>query len=139
MHFKIHINVFNFSPTHEEELKLRLATRKAEQRLRQEEFKMAKEIMIQRVKAAPLLLEGPSHWGPKVGQLSHNCGESESRGRKSRLRSANSQKRPGSSKLSNYSDSKGSFSTKHCLLDGKRSVDFELDDDCGSSEMEEHI
>lgn len=97
---------------------------------------MAKEIMIQRVKAAPLLLEGPSQWGPKVGQLSHHCGnESETRGRKSRLRSANSSKRPGSSKLSNYSDSKASFNTKNFLLDGKRSVDFEIDDDCGSSDM----
>lgn len=101
---------------------------------------MAKEIMIQRVKAAPLLLEGPSQWGPKVGQLSHHCGgESETRGRKSRLRSASSSKRPGSSKLSMYSDSKASFSTKNCLLDGKRSVDFELDDEYESSEMEERI
>lgn len=96
--------------------------------------------MIQRVKAAPLLLEGPSQWGPKVGQLSHHCGsESELRGRKSRLRSASSSKRPGSSKLSMYSDSKNSFSTKNFLLDGKRSVDFDVEDDYGSSEMEEQI
>lgn len=29
--------------------------------------------MRQRVKSAPLLLEGPTHWGPNVGKLTHNC------------------------------------------------------------------
>lgn len=31
------------------------------------------ELMRQRVKSAPLLLEGPTYWGPHVGKLTHSC------------------------------------------------------------------
>lgn len=116
-------------PTHAEELQLRLATRRAEQKLRQEEYKMSKELMIQRVRAAPLLLEGPSFWGPKVGQLSHHCG-AENEKSSGRCRPGSSVKRPTSSKMSNYSDSKDSkggstMGTKIIDLSGKQSVEFD--------------
>lgn len=52
---------------------MRLATRKAEQALQQREYELNMEIMRQRVKSAPLLLEGPTYWGPHVGKLSHVC------------------------------------------------------------------
>ncbi|XP_063706117.1 protein FAM161A [Culicoides brevitarsis] len=122
-------------PTHAEELQLRLATRRAEQKLRQEEYKMSKELMIQRVKAAPLLLEGPSHWGPKVGQLSHHCGtENSERNR----RAGSAARRPTSSKMSNYSstNSKASSSqtaTKVNLnLNGKSEFDDDFYDNSNS-------
>uniref|UniRef100_A0A182JWR9 Uncharacterized protein n=1 Tax=Anopheles christyi TaxID=43041 RepID=A0A182JWR9_9DIPT len=63
----------NLDHTHEEELNLRLATRRAEQRLRQEEHAINMELMRQRVKAAPLLLEGPPQWGPRLGHVAHRC------------------------------------------------------------------
>lgn len=50
-----------------------MATRKAEQALQQREYELNMELMRQRVKSAPLLLEGPTHWGPHVGKLSHAC------------------------------------------------------------------
>lgn len=128
-------------PTHAEELQLRLATRRAEQKLRQEEYKMSKELMIQRVKAAPLLLEGPSFWGPKVGQLSHHCGTENEKG--SRCRPGSSVRRPTSSKMSNYSDSKdskGSTTTmgpKIIDLSGKQSTEYDDDFyDNSNSEIE---
>lgn len=31
------------------------------------------ELMRQRVKAAPLLLEGPPQWGPRLGHVAHRC------------------------------------------------------------------
>lgn len=117
------------SPTHAEELQLRLATRQAEQKLRNEEFRMAKEMMIQRVKAAPLLLEGPTYWGPKVGQLSHHCGSENERVSSARHRSDSCSKR------SNYSDNKGSITTKIINLTGKRNVEFDDDYDTHSSEV----
>ncbi|XP_052868129.1 uncharacterized protein LOC128274083 [Anopheles cruzii] len=63
----------NLDHTHQEELNLRLATRRAEQRLRQEEHAINMELMRQRVKAAPLLLEGPPQWGPRLGHVAHRC------------------------------------------------------------------
>lgn len=126
-------------PTHAEELQLRLATRRAEQKLRHEEYKMSKELMIQRVRAAPLLLEGPSHWGPKVGQLSHHCGAESDKN--SHRRPGSSIKRPTSSKMSNYSDSKDSRGStvgpKIIDLSGKQSVEFDDDYyDNSNSEIE---
>ncbi|XP_058812973.1 protein FAM161A [Topomyia yanbarensis] len=63
----------NLDTTHQEEVNLRLATRRAEQRLRQEEHAINMELMRQRVKAAPLLLEGPPQWGPRLGHVTHRC------------------------------------------------------------------
>ncbi|XP_062554666.1 protein FAM161A [Armigeres subalbatus] len=63
----------NMDQTHQEELNLRLATRRAEQKLRQEEHAINMELMRQRVKAAPLLLEGPPQWGPRLGHVAHRC------------------------------------------------------------------
>ncbi|XP_023300667.2 uncharacterized protein LOC111682904 [Lucilia cuprina] len=63
----------SFNETHKEILQLRLATRKAEQALQQREYELNMELMRQRVKSAPLLLEGPTYWGPHVGKLSHAC------------------------------------------------------------------
>ncbi|XP_053698605.1 protein FAM161A [Sabethes cyaneus] len=68
-----------FDTTHQEELNLRLATRRAEQKLRQEEHAINMELMRQRVKAAPLLLEGPPQWGPRLGHVAHRCLTSGSR------------------------------------------------------------
>ncbi|EDS36696.1 conserved hypothetical protein [Culex quinquefasciatus] len=63
----------NLNIDHQEELNLRLATRRAEQKLRQEEHAINMELMRQRVKAAPLLLEGPPQWGPRLGHVAHRC------------------------------------------------------------------
>uniref|UniRef100_A0A336MBR8 CSON014764 protein n=1 Tax=Culicoides sonorensis TaxID=179676 RepID=A0A336MBR8_CULSO len=117
----------SMDPTHAEELQLRLATRRAEQKLRQEEYKMSKELMIQRVKAAPLLLEGPSFWGPKVGQLSHHCGTENNNERSGRSRPGSCMKRPTSSKMSNYSLDSKSTNVKVIDLSGKQSVEFDDD------------
>lgn len=86
-----------------EDIAIRLETRKAEQRLRQEEHLISMQLMKQRVKAAPLLLEGPTFWGPKVGQLSHRCKSSTELETGQRTRRP---KRCPTSKLSFYSDSK---------------------------------
>ncbi|XP_055905058.1 uncharacterized protein LOC129940675 [Eupeodes corollae] len=59
--------------SHKEILALRLATRKAEQEHQKRQYEMHMEIMRQRVKSAPLLLEGSTFWGPHVGKLSHSC------------------------------------------------------------------
>ncbi|XP_017091251.2 uncharacterized protein [Drosophila bipectinata] len=58
---------------HKALLSIRLATRKAEQALQERQYELHMEMMRQRVKSAPLLLEGPTFWGPEVGKLSHNC------------------------------------------------------------------
>ncbi|KAL9896872.1 LOW QUALITY PROTEIN: uncharacterized protein ACN2A1_007103 [Glossina fuscipes fuscipes] len=58
---------------HKDILAVRLATRKAEQALQRREYELNMEIMRQRVKSAPLLLEGQTYWGPHVGKLSHTC------------------------------------------------------------------
>lgn len=53
---------------------MRLATRRAEQKQRQEEHDLNMEMMKQRVKTAPLLLEGPSHIIPRLGHhIYHHC------------------------------------------------------------------
>lgn len=59
--------------THDEELQVRLATRRAEQKLRHQEHEVNMEIMRQRVKTAPLLLEGPPQLGARLGHLYHHC------------------------------------------------------------------
>ncbi|KAG4075640.1 hypothetical protein HA402_003465 [Bradysia odoriphaga] len=60
-----------YDNTNDEDISLRLATRRAEQKLHHEEHQLKMEIMRQRVRAAPLLLEGPSHWGPRT--VAHDC------------------------------------------------------------------
>lgn len=88
-----------------EDIAIRLATRRAEQRLRQEEHDMSMELMKQRVRAAPLLLEGPTHWGPKVGQVSHNCKSTDDVEYKQKTQINRShRRRHNSSKLSFYSN-----------------------------------
>lgn len=64
---------FLYSNTNDEDISLRLATRQAEQKLRKDEYQLSMELMRQRVRATPLLLEGPTYWEPKVGQASHRC------------------------------------------------------------------
>lgn len=46
------------SHTNDEDISLRLSTRRAEERLRNEEHAISMELMRQRVRATPLLLEG---------------------------------------------------------------------------------
>lgn len=46
------------SHTNDEDISLRLSTRRAEERLRHEEHLISMELMRQRVRATPLLLEG---------------------------------------------------------------------------------
>jgi hypothetical protein len=88
------IGLLPFSPTHSENEATLLSIRKAEQRMRQEQYDIEMEIMRQRVKAAPLLLEGATTYGRRTA---HNCyAETPTDdGRKS--------KRSGSSKMSDYS------------------------------------
>lgn len=62
-----------FSESHKALLSIRLATRKAEQALQERQYDLHMQMMQQRVKSAPLLLEGPTYWGPEVGKLSHTC------------------------------------------------------------------
>lgn len=61
------------SESHKNILSLRLATRKAEQKRQENDYEMQMLMMKERVKSAPLLLEGPTHWGPHVGKLTHSC------------------------------------------------------------------
>ena len=72
---KIFYYFFYFSrrQSNEEEIAIRLATRRAEQRLRQEEHELNMEMMKQRVKTAPLLLEGPTQLSPRLGHIYHHC------------------------------------------------------------------
>ena len=59
--------------SNEEEIAIRLATRRAEQKLRQEEHELNMEMMKHRVKTAPLLLEGPTQLAPRLGHIYHHC------------------------------------------------------------------
>ncbi|KAH8417269.1 hypothetical protein KR222_007617 [Zaprionus bogoriensis] len=63
----------SLNESHEALLSIRLATRKAEQALQERQYELHMQMMQQRVKSAPLLLEGPTYWGPEVGKLSHSC------------------------------------------------------------------
>ncbi|KAH8294749.1 hypothetical protein KR018_002485 [Drosophila ironensis] len=63
----------SLNESHKALLSIRLATRKAEQALQERQYELHMEMMRQRVKSAPLLLEGPTFWGPEVGKLSHSC------------------------------------------------------------------
>lgn len=62
-----------FRTSNDDEIAIRLATRKAEQKLRQEEHELNMELMKQRVKTAPLLLEGPTQIAPRLGHIYHHC------------------------------------------------------------------
>lgn len=99
---------------------MRLATRRAEQQLRQEEHEMNMALMNQRVKSTPLLLEGPTMLSPRLGHISHHCQVHNSSKKYSnnnlQIPTAHSSKgRPGSSKMSSYStDSKGSSTNSKC-------------------------
>ncbi|XP_034132592.1 uncharacterized protein LOC117586542 isoform X1 [Drosophila guanche] len=63
----------SLNESHKALLSIRLATRKAEQALQERQYDLHMTMMRQRVKSAPLLLEGPTFWGPEVGKLSHTC------------------------------------------------------------------
>ncbi|XP_030374338.1 uncharacterized protein LOC115623921 [Scaptodrosophila lebanonensis] len=63
----------SLNESHKALLSIRLASRKAEQALQEREYELHMEMMRQRVKSAPLLLEGPTYWGPEVGKLTHTC------------------------------------------------------------------
>jgi hypothetical protein len=62
-----------FRTSNQDEIAIRLATRRAEQKLRQEEHELNMEMMKQRVKTAPLLLEGPTQIAPRLGHIYHHC------------------------------------------------------------------
>lgn len=74
-----HIQCSFFSESHKALLSIRLATRKAEQAFQERQYELHMEMMRQRVKSAPLLLEGPTFWGPEVGKLTHTCRTEELR------------------------------------------------------------
>lgn len=61
--------------------------------------------MRQRVKSAPLLLEGPTHWGPNVGKLTHNC---QREGRR-HMCQTNQRKRTKKNSSRSYSCRRGLF------------------------------
>ncbi|XP_011184037.2 uncharacterized protein LOC105213145 [Zeugodacus cucurbitae] len=88
----------SLNETHKEILSMRLATRKAEQAMQKREYELNMELMRQRVKSAPLLLEGATFWGPHIGKLTHTCqreGERhccQSKQLKSRSKSADSRR-----------------------------------------------
>ncbi|KAH8359017.1 hypothetical protein KR093_003953 [Drosophila rubida] len=63
----------SLNESHKALLSIRLATRKAEQALQERQYELHMQMMQQRVKSAPLLLEGPTYWGPEVGKLTHSC------------------------------------------------------------------
>lgn len=71
--FKFLIEFFFSRTSNQEEIAIRLATRRAEQKLRQEEHELNMEMMKQRVKTAPLLLEGPTQLSPRLGHIYHHC------------------------------------------------------------------
>ena len=68
---------FFFRTSNQDEIAIRLATRRAEQKLRQEEHELNMELMEQRVKTAPLLLEGPTQLAPRLGHIYHHCNVAE--------------------------------------------------------------
>ena len=110
-----------FSRTSNEEvISMRLATRRAEQQLRQEEHEMNMALMNQRVKSTPLLLEGPTMLSPRLGHITHQCqvyntNKKYSSNNTLQIPKRHSAKRPGSSKMSSYStDSKGSSTNSKC-------------------------
>lgn len=78
---------------------MRLATRRAEQKLRQEEHQINMELMRQRVRAAPLLLEGPTQWATTMDSLRHNCRQDDEQ---RMLEHQKHERRQRSSRLSNY-------------------------------------
>lgn len=101
-----------------EEIAMRLATRRAEQRLRQEEHQLNMDMIRHRVKQKPLLLEGQQQL-LDFGLPSHNCDTPVNRPKnhcnapvliKTHIFSKQPRlKRPGSSKLSlSSTDSKTS-------------------------------
>lgn len=77
---------------------MRLATRRAEQKLRLQEHQINMEMMKQRVRAAPLLLEGDTKW-----ELPHSCRYDP---HKSCSKRNNQRLLYNTSKLSQYSDAK---------------------------------
>ncbi|XP_036335256.1 uncharacterized protein LOC118745731 [Rhagoletis pomonella] len=89
----------SLNESHKEILSMRLATRKAEQEMQKREYELNMELMRQRVKSAPLLLEGATFWGPHIGKLTHTCqreGAShccQTNQRKARSKSADSRRK----------------------------------------------
>uniref|UniRef100_A0A1B0CMU4 Uncharacterized protein n=1 Tax=Lutzomyia longipalpis TaxID=7200 RepID=A0A1B0CMU4_LUTLO len=97
-----------YDGTNLEDIAVRVATRRAEQKLLVEDHKINMELMKQRVRAAPLLLEGPTYWGPKVGQLSHTCAhpKTDSGSQRSRRPNSTGPHSRNTSKMSYYSDTR---------------------------------
>ncbi|XP_055697130.1 protein FAM161A [Phlebotomus papatasi] len=96
-----------YDGTNLEDIAVRVATRRAEQKLLVEDHKISMELMKQRVRAAPLLLEGATYWGPKVGQLSHTCASKVDPGmRRSRRPHSTGPQSRNPSKMSYYSDTR---------------------------------
>ncbi|XP_049285445.1 protein FAM161A [Anopheles funestus] len=104
----------NLDHTHEEELNLRLATRRAEQRLRQEEHAINMELMRQRVKAAPLLLEGPPQWGPRLGHVAHRCSSLNRESEQALFRKPDKVSKMISQKLASTGNSGAPAGSKKC-------------------------
>lgn len=96
--------------SNQEEIAIRLATRRAEQRLRQDEHEMNMEMMKQRVKTAPLLLEGPTQLSPRLGHIYHHCEVAED---KKRVNNYSSQQNVMSNNLQHHKGNRPSstFST----------------------------
>ncbi|XP_059610917.1 protein FAM161A [Phlebotomus argentipes] len=93
-----------YDGTNLEDIAVRVATRRAEQKLLVEDHKINMELMKQRVRAAPLLLEGSTYWGPKVGQLSHTCAIKEDPAPRRRRPNSTGPQSRNTSKMSYYSD-----------------------------------
>ncbi|XP_065354565.1 uncharacterized protein LOC135949035 [Calliphora vicina] len=106
----------SFNETHKEILQLRLATRKAEQALQQREYELNMEIMRQRVKSAPLLLEGATYWGPHVGKLSHAC---QKEGRRHMCQSNQQRSRRKKHSSRSHSCRRSLFLSSSSALDGE--------------------
>lgn len=103
--------------TNDEDISLRLSTRRAEERLRQEEHQINMELMRQRVRVTPLLLEGQTALPNTLTAGAHRCDPTPTSYSNGRVQSA--QVSDGRTRfrnvsaLSNYTDSRcGSASTK---------------------------
>jgi hypothetical protein len=76
-HARNHVSNIFPRTSNQDEIAIRLATRRAEQKLRQDEHELNMEMMKQRVKTAPLLLEGPTQLAPRLGHIYHHCDVAE--------------------------------------------------------------
>lgn len=65
--------IYAFSFTNDEDISLRLSTRRAEERMRHEEHLINMELMRQRVRSTPLLLEGTTSLPNTLTAGAHRC------------------------------------------------------------------